>query len=151
MHTSAITKVRQHIFEWWYLVPEPRIMSMVTTFLYMTAFLTGIVTLVNPSRALSTVLESGAVITVGWLFVLGSIVGMVFGAADFWQFERWGIFAIMAGLLIYGLCVVIFSDSAQRWTYLGVVLLATIGLVYRLAHIYRYPFKPTTGPIKLIG
>lgn len=137
--------------EWWRRVPEPRVISAITTMLYMVILATGIATVSAPPRSLLGVFGEATMSLLGWLFVVGALVGMIGCALDFWQLERVGIAFMLLGLLAYGTIVGILQQitDGSRLTQLGVIIAAAFGLVFRFALIWRYPFKPDTGSVEV--
>ena len=135
--------------EWWRRVPEPRIISTITTVLYAVILLTGIATAASPPRSLLGVFGEVTMQVLAWLFIVGAVVGMIGGALDFWQLERVGLAGMMLGLVSYAVTVGILQHigDGSRFTQLGVILAAMFALIFRLALIWRYPWKPDTGPV----
>lgn len=117
---------------------------MVTTLAYVVFALTGYATLVNPPSTLSAAYGEFAMSLVGVFFIIGSFGGMIAGARDYWELERWGIAAMLVGLGTYFYIVgqLQLTESGSRLTQLGVILIAILFLCMRMLMVWRYPYKP---------
>lgn len=136
---------RQRLIDLWLYIPEPRLVSLLTGFAYSIFLATGIVTLILPPASIEASYGSAVMQLVGYFFIGGAVVGMVGGITDFWQLERVGITGMAVGLATYLYIVInlqIASDSGNRYTQMGVIVISLILLAKRLAGIWRYDFKP---------
>lgn len=129
----------------WMFIPDPRIVSLIIGFSYLVFLTTGIVTLALPPSSIEA--EYGDVVMqlVGYFFIAGSIIGMIGGTTEFWQLERVGIAGMAVGLFTYLYIVInlqVAAEAGNRYTQMGVIVLALCLLVNRLARIWRYDFKP---------
>lgn len=131
---------------WWLKVPDPRIVSMIVGSVYAAAFflLGGVGTLLKPPLSIVGEVGTLTMTTVGCLFLVGSVVGMIGGALDHWELERVGIAAMGVGSLVYAYIVLTlhFTSSGSRLTQLGMLTAAAGFLALRLAMIWRYDYKP---------
>lgn len=130
---------------WWWKVPEPRIISVITGVIYSIYLGAGVLTLFLPPLSVESVFSSATIQIVAWFFICGALVGIVGGAQDFWQLERVGLGALFVGLSAYLYIVAelqFASASGNRFLQMGVILIAMLSLVGRGALIWRYDFKP---------
>lgn len=129
----------------WMFIPDPRIVSLIIGFSYAVFLATGIVTLIFPPASIEAAYGDVVMQLVGYFFIGGSLLGMVGGTTEFWQLERVGISGMAVGLLTYFYIVVnlqIAAESGNRYTQMGIIVLALCLLANRLARIWRYDFKP---------
>lgn len=129
----------------WMFIPDPRIVSLIIGFSYSVFLATGVVTLILPPTSIEAAYGNVVMQMVGYFFIGGSLLGMVGGATEFWQLERVGIAGMAVGLLSYLYIVVrlqLAADAGNRFTQMGIIILALCLLANRLARIWRYDFKP---------
>lgn len=130
---------------WWYKVPEPRVVSLVTGFVYLVFLATGVVTVLSPPVSVEGIFGEFTMQVVGSFLIGGSVIGIVGGVRDFWALERVGIVGMGFGLMSYFYMVLSLQGvvgSGSRFTQLGVILAALGFLILRLSLIWRYTYKP---------
>lgn len=140
-----VRPVRSWLYHRWMAVPEPRSVSLIIGFSYLVFLATGIITLILPPQSIEGYFGTFTMQLVGYFFIAGSVVGMIGGTKGFWELERWGIVAMSLGLISYLYIVVslqVTSESGNRYTQLGVIVLSICLLANRMARIWRYEFKP---------
>lgn len=129
----------------WMFIPDPRIVSLIIGFSYSVFLATGVITLMLPPTSIEAAYGDVVMQLVGYFFIGGSLLGMVGGTTEFWQLERVGIAGMAVGLFTYFYIVLnlqIASESGNRYTHMGIIILAICLLANRLARIWRYDFKP---------
>lgn len=133
---------------WLNIVPEPRYESVIYTVVYGLFVLTGLVTLVWPPNTIANVLGYAGINLVGWLMVIGGVVGMWAGQREWWEAERVAIATMFTGLSVYGIIVAAlhFQGTGSRLTQLGLICIAAMTLVLRFGAIHKYAFKPRGVP-----
>ncbi|MCW4458196.1 hypothetical protein [Microbacterium sp. MPKO10] len=128
----------------WLSIREPRKIKAIYFVYYAIAAGTGLATLLWPPRSIEGAL--GAFLTTLWAaFILGGgIASCVAVFPGRWWLERAGIYAILGGILIYEGTVMFlqFTETGNRLTQFGVLLLATGLFIVRLIPISRYSFEP---------
>lgn len=138
------SRLRPHT--WWYHIPEPRVVSILTGIAYLTFMATGIVTIMFPPKSIEGLAGSVTMQLVGWFCIGGAVIGIIGESSDFWQLERVGIATLAAGLATYAAIIsTLHVIEGGRLTQLGIISIAMMLLALRLAMIWRYPFKPRGG------
>ncbi|WP_053386987.1 hypothetical protein [Leucobacter japonicus] len=125
-------------------IPEPKHISIIMGIAYIVFVLTGFATLVTPPRSIVGQFGEVTMLLVGVFFVLGGSVGMLAGALEWWELERFAVVTMGMGLATYAYIVTTlhFTTEGSRLTQLGVITIATCLLALRGAMIWRYDFKP---------
>lgn len=128
----------------WERITEPRHLSVIYGAVYTIAFLTGLATIAVPPQSIAG--ELGPVLSVLWacMFIIGGALGIVTVLPGWWKWERWACAFVLAGIAIYGGVVLTlhFTSTGSRLTQLGVLLIASLVFVIRIALIWGRTYGP---------
>lgn len=140
-----VRPVRSWLYQRWMGIPEPRSVSLIVGLGYLALLVTGVLTLLLPPQSFQGYFGTVSIQLVGIFFILGSIMGMIGGSRGDWKLERGAIITMAMGVAFYAYIVTslqITSDSGNRYTQMGMIVLAFLFLANRFARIWRYEFKP---------
>lgn len=128
----------------WLRIAEPRVLRLVFLVGYLVTLGTGIATLTNPPTTIEGAL--GPILSVSWaiFWIVGGTVGAATVLPGYWQAERAAAGAAMFGIAVYAVVVTTlhFTSSGSRLTQLGVLVLALLFYIVRLALIRGHDFEP---------
>lgn len=128
----------------WSRIREPRRVKAEFFTIYMVATAVGLVTLAMPPTSIQGVL--GVLLTYVWsgALTLGGMLGTAAVFPGWWWLERLGVLSILVGILIYFTVVMSlhFTESGNRLTQAGFILLASTVFILRWQGIWRYTFEP---------
>ncbi|MFA5608120.1 MAG: hypothetical protein WDA07_13200 [Leucobacter sp.] len=144
--TLAFSRIQDWFRYWWLKVPDPRIISIIVGTVYLFGFflLGGVGTLTNPPVTIIGEVGEVTMTTVGFLFLVGAVIGMIGGTLDHWELERVGVVTMGLGALVYAYIVISlhYTSTGSRLTQLAMILAGLGFLGLRLAMIWRYDYKP---------
>ncbi len=131
----------------WLRIKEPRVLRVIFLAGYLVTLGTGIATLTNPPTTIEG--QLGPVLSVSWalFWIGGGLVAALTVLQGWWEVERYGVYASMLGVVIYG-CVLIalhVQSPGSRLTQLGVLAVAILFYVLRLVLIRGHDFEPRPG------
>ena len=142
-----VARARQHggtLRLLWAKVTEPRHMSVIYGGVYTIVLLTGLATLAVPPQTIAS--ELGPVLAGVWaaLFIIGGLLGMATVLPGWWQWERWAIAFVVAGIGLYGYVITTlhFTTPGSRLTQLGVLTLALMVFIIRFSLIWGRTYGP---------
>lgn len=88
------------MYRTWYGLPEPKIISLLQTMIYVLVFLYGVFQLFSGGHHEEHVLP-WVWYTVSTTFVVGGIISLASAPKRYWQFERGGLILILTGFVIH--------------------------------------------------
>ena len=133
----------------WRSLTDPPHQRPVIFVAYAVTIFTGVMTLIMPPRTIES--ELGPALTVTWalLMLVGGVVGLGTILTRWWWVERLGIATIILGLTVYGSVVLTlhFVTPGSRATQLGVIVLAGLLFMLRLAAIREWSYAPRRSDV----
>lgn len=129
----------------WHSITEPRRLKVTFALIYAGVLAMGIVALIYPPSVIDG--ELGDILSGCWaaFFIVGSAAGLGAVLPGWWWVERLGIYAILAGCLIYLGVVVSIDLHSPRTdiTEIGLSLLAAfLFFPLRWSTIRKYSYEP---------
>lgn len=103
------------LYRLWNGFPEPRIITLLQTFIYGAILAYGLRQLFYTDSYTEEILSPGIGIAVALTFVVGGLIGVIATPKGYWQFERGGIILVITGLSIHFGWTLIDPMPGIRW------------------------------------
>lgn len=127
------------------VVADPPKLRPLFTVAYGICVAIGVVTFVAPPRTIEGVTGDLLSTIWAWCFLVGGIIGLSTVWTPHWWLERLGLLVIgVGGIGIYGVVVayLVFVESGNRGTQLGVIGLGLVAVLARAFLIHGYTYQP---------
>lgn len=128
----------------WLRVKEPRVLRIVFLLGYLVTLGMGVATLTNPPATIEG--QLGPILSVSWslFWIVGGIAGAATILPGWWEVERYAVASALFGIGIYGAVLVLLhiTSPGSRLTQLGVLAIAALFFLLRLALIRGHDFEP---------
>ncbi|KJL39900.1 hypothetical protein [Microbacterium trichothecenolyticum] len=128
----------------WGRIKEPRFIRVLFLAGYIVTLTTGVVTLTDPPVTIEGAL--GPTLSVAWslFWIIGGLAGAATVLQGWWEVERYAVAACMFGIGIYTIVLVTLhiASPGSRLTQLGMLAIAALLFVLRLALIRGHDFEP---------
>lgn len=128
----------------WQRVKVPRLVRVIFALGYLVTLATGVVTLTNPPTTVEG--QLGPILSASWslFWIVGGLAGSATILQGWWEIERYAVASAMFGILIYAAVLVLlhFTSPGTRLTQLGVLTIACLFFLLRLALIRGHDFEP---------
>lgn len=112
---------------------------------YVVTLCTGIVTLTNPPATIEG--QLGPILSASWslFWIVGGAAGALTILPGWWEVERHAVSSSLIGIGIYGVVLLLLhlnSTTGSRLTQLGILAIAVLFFLLRLALIRGHDFEP---------
>lgn len=130
---------------WWALVPHPKDITILFTFVYCMAFLTGIMAVIWPPLSLVSFADWVAVVLIASFLAIGGVMSVLASWWEYWKLERIGLWFLISAESMYLMLVTwvqIASSSGSRVLQLGTISFALACFVSRYFMVRTFTYRP---------